>query len=102
VKVIRRFRNYAFIASNTCATAARTADGSLIVVYVPTIRNITVDMSKLVSATTARWYDPTNGQYMNVGGSAFLNEGRRQFRVPGSNSIGDGDWVLVLEAQTIR
>lgn len=100
-KVIHRLKNKPFVTSNTCATAARTPDGSLIVAYVPTIRTITVEMSKLTSSATARWYDPTNGEYVDVKGSPFENKGSKQFRPPASNNAGDGDWVLVLEAQTV-
>ena len=81
-------------------TAARASDGSLVMVYMPTIRVITVDMSKLTGTTTARWYDPTSGEYADVQGSPFANEGSRQFMPPGANKSGEGDWVLVLEART--
>jgi hypothetical protein len=93
-------RNYALIASNTCATAARTSDGTLVVAYTPTLRPISVDMSKLAGTTTVRWYDPTCGEFMDVKGSPFANAGIRRFTPPGSNRSGDGDWVLVLEART--
>jgi hypothetical protein len=65
----------------------------------PTIRTITIDMSKLSGLATARWYDPASGQYDDVKGSPFANAGARQFTPPGTNKSGDGDWALVLEAQ---
>jgi hypothetical protein len=102
VGLIRRLSDTGFITSNTCATAARTSDGSLVMVYMPTIRTITVDMSKLSGPTTARWYDPTNGEYMEVEGSPFANHGSKQFIPLGLNKSGEDDWVLVLEAQTAR
>ena len=86
----------------TCLTAARTSDGSLVIAYMPSIRRITVDMSKLTAISTARWYDPTNGEYTDVSGSPFANRGSRQFNPPGKNSAGDGDWVLVIEAPIAR
>ena len=46
---IRKYSAIGSITTNTCATAARTSDGSLVVAYLPTIRTITVDMSKLAS-----------------------------------------------------
>jgi Protein of unknown function (DUF4038)/Putative collagen-binding domain of a collagenase len=95
---VRKLSGRGSITSNTCATAARTSDGSLAIVYMPTIRAITVDMTKLAGATTARWYDPTSGEYGDVQGSPFANEGSRQFIPSGANKSGDGDWVLVLEA----
>ena len=67
-------------------------------VYMPTIRTITVEMSMLSGPTAARWYDPTTGKYIDVNGSPFTNAGSGQFTPPGNNQDGDGDWVLVLEA----
>jgi hypothetical protein len=98
-RVLYRLRNYSVIASNTCAAAARTSDGLLVIAYMPSIRTITIDMSKLASTTAARWYDPTLGQYVNVNGSPFANTGSRRFTPPGHNSSGEGDWLLVLEAR---
>ncbi len=79
------------------ATAARTPDGTLVMVYIPTPRTLTVDMSKLRGTAAARWYDPVNGTYLQIDGSPFLNGGARIFTPPGTNSGGSGDWVLVLE-----
>jgi len=104
-RALARLRKYWAIGSitaNTCATAARTSDGSLVMAYMPTIRTITVDMSKLASVATARWYDPTNGEYANINGSPFANTGSRKFTPPGNNSSGDGDWVLMLETSASR
>ena len=86
------------VSTDTYATAARTPDGTLIMVYMPTIRPITVDMSKLSGPTAARWYDPTTGEYIPAAGSPFANIGTRELTPPGKNHDGDGDWVLVLEA----
>jgi hypothetical protein len=84
------------VTTDTYATAARTPDGTLIIVYMPTIRAISVDMSKLGGTTAARWYDPTTGEYISVRGSPFPNAGTREFTPPGDNHAGDGDWVLVI------
>ena len=67
-------------------------------VYLPTRRSIKVDMTKLSGTVTARWYDPTNGTYDNIG-TGLPNTGTRVFTPPGNNSVGDGDWVLVLETK---
>jgi hypothetical protein len=85
------------VTTDTYATAARTADGMLAIVYMPTIRTITVDMSQLAGPTSARWYDPTTARYANVSASPVMNSGHKQFTPPGKNGDGDGDWVLVLE-----
>jgi Putative collagen-binding domain of a collagenase len=99
---VKNRTGFGSVATNTYAPAARTSDGSLMIAYMPTIRTITVDMSKLVGLTTARWYNPTNGKYVDVSGSPFANFGGRRFTPPVNNSAGDGDWVLVLEASTAR
>jgi hypothetical protein len=87
------------ITTDTYATAARTSDGSLVIAYLPTIRMVTVDMSKLSGRANTHWYDPTNGTYVAISGSPFANTGSRQFTPPGNNNAGDGDWVLVLAAR---
>jgi Protein of unknown function (DUF4038)/Putative collagen-binding domain of a collagenase len=85
------------VTTDTYLTAARTSDGALVIAYMPTIRMISVAMSALSGTAAARWYDPTTGEYITVGGSPFANTGIRQFTPPGKNHDGDGDWVLVLE-----
>ena len=54
--------------------------------------SVTVDMSKLRSVVTARWFDPTSGNYTDIG--SFANSGTRAFNPPGSNRVGAADWVL--------
>ncbi len=83
--------------SKDFAAAARTADGSLVMVYTPSSRTMTIDMSKLSATATARWYDPTNSQYRAITGSPFPNSGSRQFATPGNNADGNPDWILVIE-----
>ncbi len=91
------FSNADSITTDTYATAARASDGSLVMAYLPSVRKITVDMTKLAGPARAHWYDPTNGTYVRIRGSPFANAGSRHFNPPGNNSAGDGDWVLVLE-----
>ena len=102
VSRVRRISSFGSVTTNTYAAAARTSDGSLVMAYMPSIRTITVDMSKLAGPVTARWYDPTSARYIDEPGSPFANSGDRQFSPPGNNSAGDGDWVLVLEALTLH
>ena len=87
------------ITTDTYVTAARTSDGALVIAYMPTIRMISVDMSTLSAGVKARWYDPTIGKFIDVSGSPFPNTGTRVFKPPSKNHDGDGDWVLVLEAE---
>jgi Protein of unknown function (DUF4038)/Putative collagen-binding domain of a collagenase len=91
-----------YIAANGCATAARTDDGSLVIAYMPTPRPLTVDMTRLAGPIFARWYDPTDGSFTDVGAAPIANVGNVTFRPPNRNRAGDGDWVLVLETADIR
>ncbi len=88
---------YGSLGNSNYATAARAADGSLVVAYLPTVRTVTIDMAQLAADATARWYDPANGTFTTIPGSPFENTGTRQFTPAGNNSGGAGDWVLVLE-----
>ena len=80
------------------ATCARVADGALVLIYMPTNRTMTVDMTKLRGTTTARWFDPTNGTYAADAASPLSNTGTHNFSRAAANSGGANDWVLVLEA----
>lgn len=82
-------------------TAARTGDGALVMAYLPTVRTVTVDMTKLAVSANASWYDPSTGVLTAVPGSPFADTGTRGFTPPGANAAGDGDWVLVLEATSV-
>jgi len=80
------------VNDNDYATAARTTDGRLAVVYLPTSRPITVDMSQLHPGAIAFWYDPTDGSYRLA--SPPVGRGQVTFTPPGPNHGGDDDWVL--------
>jgi hypothetical protein len=99
---IRQLSPVGSMTTNTCATAARAADGSVMIAYLPSPRSITVDMSKLSSRSSARWYDPTSGVYKTAIDSPLANVGSKIFTPPVKNSAGDGDWVLVIEPQSTR
>jgi Protein of unknown function (DUF4038)/Putative collagen-binding domain of a collagenase len=79
------------VLENDYATAARTPDGRLAVVYLPTERTITVDPSAMASGTRAAWVDPASGARRPVPMAAT-------FTPPGPNAAGDGDWLLLLTA----
>mgnify|MGYP000206360784 CR=1 FL=1 len=82
------------------ATAALAADGSCGVVYLPTRRSFTVDLAKLRGPVTARWFDPTSGEFKPAAGSPLAAGSRHDFAPPGKNGAGETDWVLVLEGAT--
>ena len=86
------------VSDSDHATAARTPDGTLAVVYTPVSHTLTIVMNNFSSRVTARWYDPTANTFRAIAGSPFPNIGTHKFTTPGNNSAGDSDWVLVLEA----
>jgi hypothetical protein len=94
------FATNGLISTNDYATSAITPDGSLAVIYLPVNTTLTVNMSALSAPASARWYDPTGGGYAAISSSPFYNAGSQYFTPPGSNGIGDPDWVLVLETTT--
>jgi hypothetical protein len=81
----------------TYAAAAHAADGSFALVYLPTTRTITVDLSLLNGPIAASWFDPTNGASQPIDGRPLDADQIEQFMPPGSNSAGDPDWVLALD-----
>ena len=81
------------------AVAARTADRSLAIAYLPDSREITVDLAQFAGPdVAARWYDPAEGRFFTVAGAPFPATGRRGFSPETNNSSGFYDWALVLES----
>ena len=93
-----QFVSGGLIAGNNYVTSAVTPDGSLGMAYLPQGGTITVAMTKLRNTVTARWFDPSANTFTTIAGSPFPNTGTQNFTSPGSNSAGDPDWVLLLEA----
>jgi len=77
------------VLDNDYVTAARTPDGRLAVIYLPTQRTISVNPSAMAAGTRAAWIDPTSGRRRPVPMSAT-------FTTPGTNTDGRNDWLLVL------
>jgi hypothetical protein len=88
--------NSGTIGADTYLTAASTADGTLAIAYMPTVRTITVNLARFSGVVTVQWYDPSSGAYIPITGSPFSNTGTQNFTPPGNNRAGDTDWVLVL------
>jgi hypothetical protein len=91
-----------FVGDSDYVTAAATFDGTLLVAYIPPAQSgsITVDMTAMSGLSQARWFDPTNGAYTEIG-TGLPNTGTRVFAPPGNNSTGEGDWVLIIETATV-
>ena len=85
------------------ALTVSTADGTLAVAYIPStgkdVHEVTVSLSSFAKAVTARWYNPTNGQFVVVKSSPFANRGTQRLRSPGDNGTGANDWALILDAR---
>jgi len=85
------------VQSSDYVTAARTPDGHLAMAYLPTVRTVTINTSRLAANPVAQWYDPSAGTYAPATPTAKTRS-TRSFRPPDKNKDGDGDWVLVLTA----
>jgi Protein of unknown function (DUF4038)/Putative collagen-binding domain of a collagenase len=77
------------VLENDYVTAARTPDGRLAVIYLPTARTISVSPAAMAAGTRATWVDPTSGARRPVPLAA-------SFTTPGRNAAGGGDWLLLL------
>lgn len=90
------------VGDSDYATAAKTPDGTLGVVYTPVPHTLTIALNNFSNSVTAHWYDPTANTFTTISGSPFPNVGTHNFTTPGNNSAGDPDWVLLLEAPRIQ
>jgi len=83
--------------STDYVAAAATPHGDLLLAYIPPAHagSVTVDMTKLNAGVTASWFDPTNASTTAIG--TFSNTGTRAFTPPATNSVGETDFLLVLE-----
>jgi hypothetical protein len=85
------------------AVAARSADRAFALLYLPSAREIAVDLEQLAGPQiVARWYDPASGRRPEVSGSPFEATGLHRFRPePDANSSGFDDWVLILQSRSM-
>lgn len=72
-------------------TAALTADGSTLMAYLPTAREISVDLSKMPGRQVhAIWFNPRTGQPSEP--TTYRNQGVQKMSPPG-----EGDWALIVD-----
>ncbi|MHC1767141.1 MAG: DUF4038 domain-containing protein [Verrucomicrobiia bacterium] len=81
------------------ATAALADDGSCAVVYLPSPRTITVNLTRFRGPVVARWFDPTSGQFKAASEKHYPNQGEATFYGCEPNAAAEGDWALVVSAR---
>jgi hypothetical protein len=100
--------NHAIVAEGlgsgtTTALSACTADGKLSVTYIPSTgtggRELRIALGRFAKPVTARWYNPTNGKFVEVEGSPYSNRVTHRLLTPGDNGTGTNDWALILDAR---
>jgi hypothetical protein len=81
--------------------SARTADGKLALVYIPSTgrgaREFTLNLAGLSGPVTARWYNPSNGRHIAIDGGALNYRGSQALKTPGDNGSRENDCLLILE-----
>ncbi len=81
------------------ASAAIDPQGALGIVYVPSLRAVTIDLRGLRGPQVdARWVDPVTGAERVVAGSPFDGDGPRVFVADGRNAGNAEDWILILRS----
>ncbi len=82
--------------------AAQTPDKLSTVVYLPPskedVRKFDVLIGNRSGSFKARWFDPTNNQYLAAKEGLLPGTALHSFTSPGKNSAGSNDWILVIEA----
>jgi transposase len=79
--------------TDSFVTASRVPDGSLAVIYLSHGTTIGIDQAQMQPGYTATWIDPVTGAKTAATPGASYNSTAK-----GSNSAGDPDWVLALQA----
>ncbi len=83
-------------------TAAAAADGRVLLAYLPpgaSTAGVAINMGSFAGPVRGRWFDPTSEIYFDIAGGALRNSGSRTFVIPGNNTAGARDWVLILEVK---
>ncbi len=82
---------YGTYGSTSYVVAARASNGATIMAYLPSARQVTVDLARVSGASAnAWWFNPGTGAASSAG--TFPTSGPQTFTPPGS-----GDWVLAVD-----
>jgi hypothetical protein len=83
-------------SGSTKATTALTTDGSSVIAYIPTSRQVSIDMTNVAGAQgRGWWFNPRDASTIDLG--TFPNTGSRSFVPPDNN-----DWVLVIDNASLN
>jgi hypothetical protein len=78
------------------AVASVADDDSWGIVYVPTDRTITLDLTRLhANQVRLDWYDASTGEVRWT--TTVASSRSTMIQTPGDNAAGDGDWVLIAQ-----
>jgi hypothetical protein len=81
------------------AVAARMVGGVYALIYIPSPRPISIDLSRLrAPLAEAFWFDPSSARHVAIKDLPSRG-GAQLFGPPGMNAAGDGDWLLVLKSE---
>jgi hypothetical protein len=82
------------------ATTAMTPDRRLSLTYLPSTgtatRTVKVDRSRITGPVTAKWYNPTTGNYLRI--ALGQTPDKSTWQTPGDNGTKTNDWLLVIES----
>jgi hypothetical protein len=85
------------------ASAARTADGALAVIYVAAIgagsAELTLNLHDLGAGVTAQWFNPARDERPRDERGISGGRDGQKIVTPGDNGTGANDWVLILETR---
>jgi hypothetical protein len=81
------------------AAAAVADDRSFGLVYIPSLRQVTVNLASLAGPKVRmQWYDPSTARFLAAGGSPLPASGLHVIPPAASKVPVQKDWVLVLES----
>jgi hypothetical protein len=81
------------------AVAALANDRSYGLLYIPSLRQVTVNLASLAGPKVRmQWYDPSTGRLSAAGGPPLPASGLHVFPAAASKMSVQKDWVLVLES----
>jgi hypothetical protein len=88
-------------SSEERAVAALAVDRSFALLYLPSHREITVDLTQLAGPEVrARWYDPAAGRFTDMEATFDASASRRFRPLRPPNNAGFDDSVLLLESRS--